>query len=100
MVETGQNATLLIEELKAISNPLKDKYFHIYANYFDKRNFSQPDLLTYSEEKMFPFFRKHGYIKETKSIAAELAAYYQKQEDWEKAYFYQSYREENGGELK
>ena len=100
MVETGQNAALLIEELKAISNSLEDKYFHIYANYFDKRNFSQPDLLAYSEEKMFPFFRKYGYIKETKTIAAELAAYYQKQEDWEKAYFYQSYREENGGELK
>ena len=100
MVETGKDASLLIEELKAISQSPEDNYFHIYANYFEKRNFSQPDLSTYCEEIMFPFFRKYGYIKEAKNIASELAAYYQNQEQWQQAYFYQSYRDENGGELK
>lgn len=100
MVDTGQDASLLAEELKAISQSSEDKYFHIYANYFNKRNFSQPDLWTYCEEIMFPFFRKHGYIKETNNIASELANHFRFQEQWEKAYFYQSYRDENGGELK
>lgn len=100
MIETGQDAALLIAELKMISQVSQENYFQIYANYFEKRNFSQPDLYTYCEEIMFPFFRKHGYIKETKNIASELAAHYRMQEQWEKAYFYQSYRDENGGELK
>ncbi|WP_236015656.1 helix-turn-helix domain-containing protein [Planococcus soli] len=98
MVETGQNASVLINELKAISGKVEDKYFHIYANYFEKRNFSQPDLMAYCEEIMFPFFRKHGYIKETKKTAAELAAHYSNQQQWEQAYFYQTYRDEDGGE--
>ncbi|MDQ0428776.1 transcriptional regulator with XRE-family HTH domain [Planomicrobium stackebrandtii] len=100
MVETGQNASVLIDELKAISGKLEDKYFHIYANYFEKRNFSQPDLMAYCEEIMFPFFRKHGYIKETKRTAAELAAHYSNQQQWKEAYFYQTYSDENGGESK
>lgn len=98
MVETGQNASGLIEELKAISGTMEHKYFHIYANYFEKRNFSQPDLMAYCEEIMFPFFRKHGYIKETKNIAAELAVHHSSQQHWEKAYYYQSFCDENGGE--
>ncbi|MBT2569706.1 helix-turn-helix transcriptional regulator [Planococcus sp. ISL-110] len=98
MVETGQNASVLIEELKAVSGTPEHKYFHIYANYFEKRNFSQPDLMAYCEEIMFPFFRKYGYIKETKNIAAELATHYSGQLQWEKAYFYQSFWDENGGE--
>lgn len=98
MVETGQNASVLIEELKAISGASEDKYFHIYANYFEKRNFSQPDLMAYCEGIMFPFFRKYGYIKETKNIAAELAAYYAEQRQWEQAYYYQTFCDGNGGE--
>lgn len=100
MVEGGQDSSVQIAELKAISGSPKDKYFHIYSNYFEKRNFSQPNLLAYCEEIMFPFFRKNGYIKETKNVAAELAAHYRNQQQWEKAYFYQTYDEENGGELK
>lgn len=98
MLETGQDATTQIEELKALSTKSEDKFFRIYATYFEKRNFSQPDLKTYCEDIMFQFFRKNGYIKETKNVAAELATHYSAQQQWEKAYYYQSFWDENGGE--
>ena len=99
LMETGQDPSVQIEELKAISTKPKDKFFHVYAIYFEKRNFSQPDLMAYCEDIMFQFFRKNGYIKETRNVAAELAIHYSKQQQWEKAYSYQSFWNENGGEL-
>lgn len=96
-VEIGADAWEYVRELRSLSAGPHDEYFLLYLNYFEKRNFSQPDLLTYSEEKMFPFFRKHGYIRESKKIALELAEYFQKEKQWEKAMYYQSYYDRNGG---
>ncbi|MGO1059778.1 helix-turn-helix domain-containing protein [Planococcus sp. FY231025] len=98
-IEAGIDPTHLIEEVRTLIRRPEDEHFEIYVNYFEKRNFSQPDLMTYSEEKMFPFFRKNGYIKESKKIAADLVEYYQQQKEWEKANFYRSYHNRNGGEL-
>lgn len=98
-IEAGIDPAHLIEEVRKLIRKPEDEHFEIYANYFEKRNFSQPDLMSYSEEKMFPFFRKNGYIKESKKIAADLVEYYQQQKEWEKANFYRSYHNRNGGEL-
>ena len=97
-VEIGADAWDYVRELTALAKGAEDEYFIVYLNYFEKRNFSQPDLLAYSEEKMFPFFRKYGYIRESKKIAFELAEHFQEKEEWEKAIFYRSYFERNGGE--
>ncbi|OHX52092.1 transcriptional regulator [Planococcus salinarum] len=96
-VEIGADAWECVKELRELSAGPEDEYFLLYLNYFEKRNFSQPDLLTYSEEKMFPFFRKHGYIRESKKIALELAEHFQREQQWEKAMYYQSYYARNGG---
>jgi len=96
-VEIGADAWDYVRELRALADGPEDEYFLLYLNYFEKRNFSQPDLLAYSEEKMFPFFRKHGYIRESKKIALELADHFQREKLWEKAMFYQSYYDRNGG---
>ena len=96
-VEVGADAWEYVKELRQLSAGPDDEYFLLYLNYFEKRNFSQPDLLAYSEEKMFPFFRKHGYIRESKKIALELAGYFQREKQWEKAMYYQSYYDRNGG---
>ncbi|HSJ39032.1 MAG TPA: helix-turn-helix transcriptional regulator [Planococcus sp. (in: firmicutes)] len=96
-VEIGADAWDYVRELRDLAAGPEDEYFLLYLNYFEKRNFSQPDLLTYSEEKMFPFFRKHGYIRESKKIALELANHFQSEELWEKAMYYQSYYDRNGG---
>lgn len=98
-IEAGKDPSHLIEEVRTLIRKPEDEHFEIYVNYFEKRNFSQPDLITYSEEKMFPFFRKNGYIKESKKIAADLVEYYQQQKEWEKANFYRSYHNRYGGEL-
>lgn len=98
-IEAGKDPSHLIEEVRTIIRKPEDEHFEIYVNYFEKRKFSQPDLITYSEEKMFPFFRKNGYIKESKKIAAELVEYYQQQKEWEKANFFRSYYNRNGGDL-
>lgn len=96
-VEVGADAWNYVRELRDLSKGPEDEYFLLYLNYFEKRNFSQPDLLDYSEDKMFPFFRKNGYIRESKKIALELAGYFQRKEQWEKAMYYQSYYDRNGG---
>lgn len=96
-VEIGADAWDYVRELRNLSSGPEDEYFLLYLNYFEKRNFSQPDLLAYSEEKMFPFFRKHGYIRESKKIALELAVHFQQAKQWEKALYYQSYYDRNGG---
>lgn len=96
-VEIGADAWDYVRELRKMAAGPDDEYFLLYLNYFEKRNFSQPDLLTYSEEKMFPFFRKHGYIRESKKIALELAEHFQREQQWEKAMYYQSYYDRNGG---
>ncbi|WP_422122568.1 helix-turn-helix domain-containing protein [Planococcus sp. X10-3] len=96
-VEVGADAWDYVRELRNLSAGAEDEYFLLYLNYFEKRNFSQPDLLAYSEEKMFPFFRKHGYIRESKKIALELAGHFQQEKQWEKAMYYQSYYDRNGG---
>ncbi|MFD1032303.1 helix-turn-helix domain-containing protein [Metaplanococcus flavidus] len=96
-VEIGADAWAYVRELRNLSEGPEDEYFLLYLNYFEKRNFSQPDLLVYSEEKMFPFFRKHGYIRESKKIALELADYFQQEQQWEKAMYFQSYYDRNGG---
>lgn len=97
-LEKPADAMPLINELRELAKEPSDEYFRIYANYFEKRSFSQEDLWTYCEEKMFPFFRKNGYIKEGKKVAAELIDYYQRNKEWEKAHFYRTYNERNGGE--
>ncbi len=96
-VEVGADAWDYVHELRDLAEGPEDEYFLLYLNYFEKRNFSQPDLLAYSEEKMFPFFRKHGYIRESKKIALELAEHFQREKQWEKAMYYQSYYDRNGG---
>lgn len=96
-VEVGADAWDYVRELRDLAAGPEDEYFLLYLNYFEKRNFSQPDLLAYSEEKMFPFFRKHGYIRESKKIALELAEHFQRIKQWEKAMYYQSYYDRNGG---
>lgn len=98
-VEAGQEITGLVEDLKQASKEKDDEYFRIYATYFEIRSFSQHDLLNYYEEKMFPFFRENGYIKEAKKVASQLTFHYQKKKEWEKAYFYSSYQEQNGGDF-
>ncbi len=94
-----QEATAeLIAQLR-MSGTSKDKeYFNIYSNYFEKQKFSQQDLLNYKEDKMFPFFKKYGYIKDTRQLSQDLAAYYKQQGKWEKAHYYQTQFLENGGE--
>lgn len=47
---------------------------------------------------MFPFFKKYGYIKDTKHLSEELAAHYKEQQDWQKAYYYQTQFLESDGE--
>ncbi|MFC3209981.1 helix-turn-helix domain-containing protein [Planomicrobium okeanokoites] len=96
-VEVGADAWNYVRELRELAAGPEDEYFLLYLNYFEKRNFSQPDLLAYSEEKMFPFFRKHGYIRESKKIALELAEHFKSAKQWEKAMYYQSYYDRNGG---
>ncbi len=98
-IESGIDAAPLITEIRSLLQEKPDEQAEIYCNYFEKRNFSQPDLLSYCEQIMFPFFRKNGYIKESKKIAAELVTYYQQQKEWEKANFYRSYYNQNGGNL-
>ncbi|MDN7242610.1 helix-turn-helix transcriptional regulator [Planococcus sp. N028] len=98
-VETGEDVSHLIHELKAAITDKNDTYFQVYAEYFEKRSFSQSDLLDYYEEKMFPFFRRNGYIKEAKKVSSQLALFYQKKKEWEKAHFYSTYHETNGGEF-
>lgn len=97
--ESGVDATLLTANIRSMLQVKPDEYVEIYCVYFEKRSFSQPDLLSYCESIMFPFFRKNGYIKESKKIAADLVTYYQKQKEWEKANFYRSYYNQNGGKL-
>ncbi|WP_341960342.1 helix-turn-helix domain-containing protein [Planococcus maritimus] len=94
-----QEATAeLIAQLR-MSGTSKDKeYFNIYSDYFEKQKFSQQDLLNYKEDKMFPFFKKYGYIKDTRQLSQDLAAYYKQQGKWEKAHYYQTQFLENGGE--
>lgn len=98
-IEAGIDPSHLIEEVRTLIRLPEDEHFEIYVNYFEKRNVSQPDLIAYSEDKMFPFFRKNGYIKESKKIAANLVEHYLQQKEWEKANFYRSYYNRNGGEL-
>lgn len=98
-IESGIDASHLIVEVRSLLEQNPDEQVEIYSNYFEKRNFSQPDLMSYCETIMFPFFRKNGYIKESKKIAADLVIYYQQQKNWEKANFYRSYYNRNGGEL-
>ncbi|WP_245894355.1 helix-turn-helix domain-containing protein [Planomicrobium soli] len=97
--ETGQQTEEFINELKQANSGKNNEYFEIHATYFEKRFFSQEDLLNYYEEKMFPFFRKNGYIKEAKKVSTQLALYYQQKREWEKAHFYSAYQEQNGGEF-
>nr|WP_238942834.1 helix-turn-helix transcriptional regulator [Planococcus beigongshangi] len=96
-VEVGADAWEYVRDLRELSAGPEDEYFLLYLNYFEKRNFSQPDLLSYSEEKMFPFFRNNGYIRESKKVALELAEHFQREKKWEKAMYYQSYYDRNGG---
>lgn len=96
-VEIGADAWSYVQELRELSADSQDEYFLLYLNYFEKQNFSQPDLLAYSEDKMFPFFRKNGYIRESKKIALELSRHFQQEKQWEKAMYYQSYYDRNGG---
>lgn len=98
-VEMNQKDESLLRELKLLTRETADEYFLIYENYFEKRMFSQPDLIAYCEEKMFPFFRKNGYIKEGKKVATELKIFYEQKKDWEKANFYRSYEERKAGEV-
>lgn len=98
-VEMNQKDESLLRELKLLTRETADEYFLIYENYFEKRMFSQPDLMAYCEEKMFPFFRKNGYIKEGKKVATELKIFYEQKKDWEKANFYRSYEERKAGEV-
>ncbi|WP_255472750.1 helix-turn-helix domain-containing protein [Planomicrobium sp. CPCC 101079] len=97
--ETGQDIKGFIRELKEANTEQKDEFFQMYIDYFEKRSFSQPDLLAYYEEKMFPFFRKNGYIKEARKVSSQLALHYQKKKEWEKAHFYSVYQDQNGGEF-
>lgn len=98
-IEMNHKDESLLRELKLLTRETEDEYFLIYENYFEKRMFSQPDLIAYCEEKMFPFFRKNGYIKEGKKVAIELKIFYEQKKDWEKANFYRSYEERKAGEV-
>ena len=94
-----QEATAeLIAQLRMAGTSKDKEYFNIYSNYFEKQKFSQQDLLNYKEDKMFPFFKKYGYIKDTRQLSQDLAAYYKQQGKWEKAHYYQTQFLENGGE--
>lgn len=97
-METAIDAGPLIEELREANKESKCNYFKIYATYFYKRKFSQPDLYAYCEEIMFPFLQKNGFIKEGKKIASELGGYFRNRKEWEKADFYSFYYDRNGGE--
>lgn len=88
----------LIEQLRMPGTPKDEEYFNIYSDYYGKREFSQQELLNYKEDKMFPFFKKYGYIKDTKHLSEELAAHYKEQQDWQKAYYYQAQFLESDGE--
>ncbi|HSI67030.1 MAG TPA: hypothetical protein VK947_06420 [Planococcus sp. (in: firmicutes)] len=98
-LETEKDPEPDLADLKKLIREDEEGYFKIYATYFEKRIFSQPDLLAYSEEIMFPFFRKYGYINERIKVAFELAAHYQKEKNWEKALFFSSFNEWTGGEI-
>lgn len=97
-IEMQREDRQLLEELRLLTEETDDEYFRIYQNYFEKRMFSQPDLITYCEEIMFPFFRKNGYIKEGKKVAIELKNFYERKKEWEKANFYRSYEQRKAGE--
>lgn len=93
-----EEALPLIEQLSLPGSPTDEQYFKIYHDYYSQREFSQQDLLNYKENKMFPFFKKYGYIKDTKQLSEELAAHYRTVQDWKKAYYYQTQFIESGGE--
>ena len=94
-----QEATAeLIAQLRMPGTSKDKEYFNIYSEYFEKQKFSQQDLLNYKEDKMFPFFKKYGYIKDTRQLSQDLAVYYKQQGNWEKAHYYQTQFLENGGE--
>ncbi|MFC4714403.1 helix-turn-helix domain-containing protein [Planococcus dechangensis] len=93
-----EETKLLIEQLRKDGTPKEEEYFKIYSNYYEKQKFSQQDLLNYKEDKMFPFFKKYGYIKDIRQLSEDLALYYKEREDWERAYYYQTQFIENGGE--
>ncbi len=88
----------LIAQLRMPGTSKDKEYFNIYSEYFEKQKFSQQDLLNYKEDKMFPFFKKYGYIKDTRQLSQDLAVYYKQQGNWEKAHYYQTQFLENGGE--
>ncbi|MBT2583379.1 helix-turn-helix transcriptional regulator [Planococcus sp. ISL-109] len=95
----GEEETkLLTGKLRMAGTPKDEEYFKIYSDYYEKRKFSQQELLNYKEDKMFPFFKKYGYIKDTRQLSEDLAFHYKEEEDWEKAYYYQTQFIENGGE--
>ncbi|HJF34219.1 MAG TPA: helix-turn-helix domain-containing protein [Sporosarcina psychrophila] len=90
-LEAGIDSPNALEELKVKMYKSKDPYLEIHYEYYKKTKFSQQELYDYSENIMFPFLRKYGYIEEGRRIAWRLARYYKEKEDYEKVDFFSDY---------
>ncbi|WP_432362455.1 helix-turn-helix domain-containing protein [Sporosarcina sp. UB5] len=86
----------LIEELDAITKRKEDPYLMTLLTYFRKMKISQQELSDFCEQTAFPFFIKHGYIGEARSIAWKLANYHRSIGNDGKADTYSLYYYEKG----
>lgn len=66
----------LIDELEIFAERKNDPYLTMLSSYFRKTKISQQELFDYCEQTAFPYFVKHGYIGEARSIAWKLANYH------------------------
>ncbi|MFD1205358.1 MULTISPECIES: helix-turn-helix transcriptional regulator [Sporosarcina] len=84
-VEAEMDISSLLAHLEEANDRKKDPYTTIQITYFRKMKLSQQELLDYCEQTAFPFFVKHGYIGEARSIAWKLANYHRSLGNYEKA---------------